>query len=278
MPYVNARWLGGTLTNWRTISSRIRELENLERQRDEGIFDLLTKKEALNMNREIEKLNKRLGGIRIMTGLPDLLFTVDVAREETAIHEANLLDIPVIAMVDTNCDPTGVDYIIPSNDDAIRAIKLVTSIIADAVLEGRAMRKDEEVEAEVAEEAELAAEVEMRDEDLLGEATLAKLKSGEYDEKSAQAEAESEESEEETEASEAEEDRAEPEAEVEEEAAEEEPETGEAEEEEEKTEAKAAQSAAEGSQAEPDEEAEGEEADQEDESPNDEQEAEGKEA
>ncbi len=182
MPYVNMRWLGGTLTNWRTIHSRIEELETLERQQEAGEFEHLTKKEALLLQRKIERLDERLGGIREMHKLPDLLFVVDVRREETAVHEANLLEIPVVALVDTNCDPRGIDYIIPSNDDAIRAIKLLTGKIADAVLEGAALRKDEEipeVEREVA-EAEMA--IEMADEELLGEATLAKLKSGEYGE------------------------------------------------------------------------------------------------
>jgi small subunit ribosomal protein S2 len=184
MPYVNSRWLGGTLTNWRTIRSRITELENLEKRRDEGEFELLTKKEALTMRRRIDRLEERLGGIRNMKGLPNLLFIVDVRREETAIHEANLLDIPVIALVDTNCDPSGVDYVIPSNDDAIRAIKLLTAKIADSVMEGKAMRKDVEEEFEVAEGVlPEVREVELSDEELLGEATLAKLQSGDYDEK-----------------------------------------------------------------------------------------------
>jgi small subunit ribosomal protein S2 len=125
----------------------------------------------------------RLGGIRTMKSLPVLVFVVDVRREETAVHESNLLRIPVIALVDTNCDPTGVDYVIPSNDDAIRAIKLLTGKIADAVLEGRAMRKEEEIEAAPAEAALGArAEAEMTDEELLGEATLAKLQTGEFGE------------------------------------------------------------------------------------------------
>jgi small subunit ribosomal protein S2 len=190
MPYVNSRWLGGTLTNWRTIRSRITELENLERRRDDGEFELLTKKEALTMTRKINKLEERLGGIRNMKGIPSLLFVVDVRREETAIHEANLLEIPVIALVDTNCDPSGVDYIIPSNDDAIRAIKLLTSKIADAALEGIAMRKEAEDGEEVPESAAIPVQdVEMSDEDLLGEATLAKLQTGDYDERAARAEA-----------------------------------------------------------------------------------------
>jgi len=186
MPYVTERWLGGTLTNWVTISARIQELERLERMRDSGEINLLTKKEGLLIEREIGRLNMRLSGIRNMNGLPDLLFVVDISREATAIHEANLKDVPVLAMVDTNCDPTNVDYVIPSNDDAIRAIKLMVSKIADAVIEGKASRKDdetfEEIQAEDAAMAETAAsrprvskEEELTDEDLLGEATLAKL-------------------------------------------------------------------------------------------------------
>jgi small subunit ribosomal protein S2 len=190
MPYVNARWLGGTLTNWRTIRSRIDELETLERRRDEGEFELLTKKEALSLHRRIDKLEGRLGGIREMATVTELLFVVDVRREETAIHEANLLGIPVIALVDTNCNPEHVDYVIPSNDDAIRAIKLMVSKIADAVLEGVGLRKDVEEETDVTEDLEAMVVGEVTDEDLLGEATLAKLKSGEYDEKQARAEEE----------------------------------------------------------------------------------------
>ncbi|MGA9532035.1 MAG: 30S ribosomal protein S2, partial [Anaerolineales bacterium] len=196
MPYVNMRWLGGTLTNWQTIRSRIDELKDLERRRDEGEFDLLTKREALMLNRKIDKLQERLGGIREMNGLPEILFVVDVKGEETAVHEANLLEIPVVALVDTNCEPGHIDYVIPSNDDAIRAIKLLTSTIADAVLEGVAMRKDrQEEEAEGGAGAELAPEFEdMADEELLGEATLAKLQTGEYgDEDEEQDEGEAEE-------------------------------------------------------------------------------------
>lgn len=197
MPYVNARWLGGTLTNWQTIRSRIQELDDLERQRDEGVFDLLTKKEALSLERRIDKLQGRLGGIREMTSLPDLLYVVDVRREDTAIHEANLLEIPVMALVDTNCDPSTVDYVIPSNDDAIRAIKLMTSIIADAVLEGKAIRKEIDEGRPDEEPAEEAAEVELEktDEELLGEATLAKLKTGEFGEEEEEPEEESDEEE-----------------------------------------------------------------------------------
>lgn len=184
MPYVNMRWLGGTLTNWQTIRSRIDELTELERRKDEGELDLLTKKEALTVTRRIDKLEERLGGIREMKTVPDLLYAVDVHRAETAIHEANLLNIPVIALVDTNCDPSGVDYVIPSNDDAIRAIKLLTSTIADAALEGMELRKDSDVEDEqiVPKGQELAAS-DISDEELLGEATLAKLQTGDFDEK-----------------------------------------------------------------------------------------------
>ncbi|HZW04069.1 MAG TPA: 30S ribosomal protein S2, partial [Anaerolineaceae bacterium] len=152
MPYVTERWLGGTLTNWVTIFDRIQELERLERLRETGEINRLTKKEALMIEREIERLSTRLSGLRSMKTLPTLLFVVDVSREETAVHEANLKDIPVIALVDTNCNPTNVDYVIPSNDDAIRAIKLLVGKIADAVLEGKALRKDE------AEEEALTAE------------------------------------------------------------------------------------------------------------------------
>jgi small subunit ribosomal protein S2 len=182
MPYVNERWLGGTITNWFTIQKRIFELERLERMRDSGQIDLLTKKEGLLIERDIERLDMRLHGIRTMKRLPDILFVVDVMREETAVHEANLKDIPVIAMVDTNCDPKNVDYVIPSNDDAIRAIKLIVGKMADAVMEGKAIRsKDVEEEEMMAEP--MPAEVsrfidedeELEDEALLGESTLKHL-------------------------------------------------------------------------------------------------------
>jgi len=145
-PYVNQRWLGGTLTNWQTIRQRIDYLDQLEKRRDEGEFELLKKKERLHLTREIDKLSTRLGGIRNMKSLPVLLFVVDVNHEETAVKEANILKIPIIAMVDTNCNPDPIDYIIPSNDDAIRAIKLITSKIADAAIEGMARHKETLVE------------------------------------------------------------------------------------------------------------------------------------
>ncbi len=182
MPYVNERWLGGTITNWFTIQKRIFELERLERMRDSGQIDLLTKKEGLMIEREIERLDTRLHGIRTMKRLPDILFVVDVMREETAVHEANLNEIPVIAMVDTNCDPKNVDYVIPSNDDAIRAIKLLVGKMADAVMEGRAIRSKEDEDEEMM-AAPMPEEVsrfiedddELEDEELLGESTLKHL-------------------------------------------------------------------------------------------------------
>jgi len=177
MPYVTNRWLGGMLTNWRTIRGRINELERLTKMRDTNDFGRLTKKEILIINRQIERLEGLLSGVRTLSRLPDSVFVVDVHREATSIHEANLLNIPVIAMVDTNCDPRNVDYVIPSNDDAIRAIKLVVGKIADAAIEGKGMRKDEGEEDIAARAASrtMIEEPELGDEELLGEATLAKL-------------------------------------------------------------------------------------------------------
>ena len=185
MPYVTERWLGGMLTNWFTINQRLTELERLEKLRDSGEIHRLTKKEGLIIERNIRRLEIRLGGVREMKNLPDLLFVVDINREATSIHEANLKKIPVIAMVDTNCDPGTIDYVIPSNDDAIRAIKLMVGKVADAVLEGKAMRKEEEeIEARISadmpsaeREPRLSQELDLEDADLLGEATLAKLSS-----------------------------------------------------------------------------------------------------
>ncbi|MGF1505394.1 MAG: 30S ribosomal protein S2 [Anaerolineae bacterium] len=180
MPYVNERWLGGTLTNWRTIRQRIDHLKNLEERRDSGEFELLTKKEALTLEREIAKLNVRLGGIRDMRGLPDLLYIVDVRREQTAVREANRLDIPIVAMVDTNCDPDNIDYVIPANDDAIRAIKLVTSVMANSVIEGIAVREEDLGDDELAAEYDEYEFEQGGDEegDLLGAATLRKIAEG----------------------------------------------------------------------------------------------------
>ena len=188
MPYVTERWLGGMLTNWSTMHQRILELERMEKLFATGDIEKLTKKEALLIQREINRLNLRLSGVRTMARVPDLVFVIDVEREYAAVHEANLLKIPVIALVDTNCDPSFVDYVIPSNDDAIRAIKLMVSKMADAVEEGKAARKDEEIETEaamkpnelnaveMAEQARTAGmEDELEDAKLLGESTLAKL-------------------------------------------------------------------------------------------------------
>ena len=189
MPYVTERWLGGMLTNWSTMYARIQELNRLEELRDTGEINRLTKKEGLMIQREIDRLLIRLSGVRTMKRVPDLLFVVDVGREDAAVHEANLLDIPVVALVDTNCNPQGIDYVIPSNDDAIRAIKLLVAKVADAVLEGKAMRKEGEAEeamlAGAEEQGERAGgrkaakvvelEEEVDEDALLGEATLAKL-------------------------------------------------------------------------------------------------------
>jgi small subunit ribosomal protein S2 len=152
MPYVNQRWLGGTLTNFRTIRKRIDYLRDLELAQARGEFELLVKKERLNKLREIDKLNRRLGGIKDMTVLPDMLFIVDVNREDIAVRESHILEIPIVAMVDTNCDPKLIDYVIPSNDDAIRAIRLITGLIADAVIEGKDMRQALWAEQQEAEE------------------------------------------------------------------------------------------------------------------------------
>src|SRR5512146_608409 len=186
MPYVTERWMGGILTNWSTMFQRIQELDRLEKMRDTGDINRLTKKEGLLIQREIARLEIRLSGLRKMKRLPDYVFIVDVCRETTAVKEANKLEVPVIALVDTNCDPTGIDYVIPSNDDAIRAIKLLVGKIADAVLEGKAARKEEVSEEELETVAAaprgprmpkegLEIEEDMDDKDLLGEATLAKL-------------------------------------------------------------------------------------------------------
>lgn len=186
MPYVTERWLGGMVTNWSTMYSRIQELERLEHLRDSGEINRLTKKEGLLIEREIKRLESRLSGVRNMKKLPDLIFIVDVVREHTAVHEANLKGVPVIALVDTNCDPRGVDYVIPSNDDAIRAIKLLVGKIADAAIEGKAMNKDADIAAEESAEGQAARpaatarprmdeESALEDKDLLGASTLAKI-------------------------------------------------------------------------------------------------------
>ena len=135
--YVNHRWLGGMLTNWKTVRQSIKRLKDLETQSQDGTFEKLTKKEALMRTREMEKLEKSLGGIKDMGGLPDVLFVIDADHEHIAIKEANNLGIPVVSIVDTNSNPDGVDYIIPGNDDAIRAIQLYMGAMADSVIRGR---------------------------------------------------------------------------------------------------------------------------------------------
>ncbi|SIS37554.1 30S ribosomal protein S2 [Salimicrobium flavidum] len=149
MYYINQRWLGGTLTNFKTIRKRITRLKDIERMEEDGTFDVLPKKEVMELNKEREKLEKFLGGIRNMEELPDALFVVDPRKERIAIAEAHKLNIPIVGMVDTNCDPDEIDYVIPANDDAIRAVKLLTGKMADAILEAK---QGEEEEAEVAEE------------------------------------------------------------------------------------------------------------------------------
>lgn len=151
MPYVSERWLGGMLTNFSTIRQSIRRLNAIERMENDGTFDIITKKERLMLTREKEKLLKVLGGITEMTRLPAALYVVDVKKEHIAVKEANLLGIPVIAMVDTNCDPELITHIIPANDDSIRSIELITTAVADAIINATTAQKEEDTE-EVAEE------------------------------------------------------------------------------------------------------------------------------
>jgi small subunit ribosomal protein S2 len=175
MPYITNRWLGGTLTNWTTIKQRIDYLNKLERRVASGEFRGLTKKEQLELDREIEKLNRRIGGIKTLDKRPDMIFIIDTRREDLAVDEARKLGVPVLAVVDTNCDPDPIDYVIPGNDDAIRAVKLITGVIANAVEEGkrfREVREAEKVETGHVSDQELA---EM--EQYLGPSTLAKLQS-----------------------------------------------------------------------------------------------------
>ena len=154
--YVNARWLGGMMTNFKTIQRRIARLEQLHTMQEDGTFNLLPKKEVVKLELEIEKLEKYLGGIKDMKKLPGALFIVDPRKEKIAVSEAKKLGIPVVAIVDTNCDPDDADYVIPGNDDAIRAVKLIAGAMADAIIEGR---QGEQQAAEAAEaESEEAAE------------------------------------------------------------------------------------------------------------------------
>ncbi|MBQ6337001.1 MAG: 30S ribosomal protein S2 [Ruminococcus sp.] len=155
--YVNARWLGGMLTNFTTIRRRIGRLKQLRTMEEDGTFDLLPKKEVIKLNLEIEKLEKFLGGIKEMTEMPGALFIVDPRKEKIAVSEAKKLGIPIVAIVDTNCDPDDVDYVIPGNDDAIRAVKLISGAMANAIIEGKegqmgAAAQPEEAEADIVEE------------------------------------------------------------------------------------------------------------------------------
>lgn len=173
--YVNHRWLGGMLTNYNTIRKRIDRMLELEQMEQDGTFERLTKKEVLNLVHEKNRLNKFLNGIREMKKLPDAVYIVDPRKERIAVNEARRLNIPVIAIVDTNCDPDEIDYIIPGNDDAIRAVKLITSVMADAVMEGKQiieaeMTAAEEKAAAEAEEAALKAAQEAQEKEAAAQA------------------------------------------------------------------------------------------------------------
>jgi small subunit ribosomal protein S2 len=191
MPFIVERWLGGTLTNFRTIRARVEYMTDLERRQTRGELDKLPKKEAMLLRNELARLNTRIGGLRNMSHLPDLVFIVDVQRESLAVTEANKLHIPIVAMVDTNCDPDPIDHPIPSNDDAIRAIKLMAGKMADAVVEGMQMRAIDEADhaaaqpeayepgAEAAEKVGAFGALESTGSDeYLGPSTLAKLAQG----------------------------------------------------------------------------------------------------
>ena len=152
--YVNARWLGGMMTNFKTIRRRIQRLEQLHKMEEDGTFERLPKKEVAKLELEIEKLEKYLGGIKTMEKLPGALFIVDPRKERIAVAEAKKLGIPLVAIVDTNCDPDEIDYVIPGNDDAIRAVKLIAGTMADAIIEGRQGRQDAAEETEAEKDAE----------------------------------------------------------------------------------------------------------------------------
>ncbi|STY75790.1 30S ribosomal protein S2 [Macrococcoides caseolyticum] len=160
--FINERWLGGTLTNYKTISKRVKRISEIEKMEEDGTFDVLPKKKVVELKKEYDRLIKFLGGIREMKSMPSALFVVDPRKERNAIAEAKKLHIPIVGIVDTNCDPDEIDYVIPANDDAIRAVKLLTGKMADAILEGRQGVSNEEVAAEqnidLSEEAEVKAE------------------------------------------------------------------------------------------------------------------------
>ncbi|HHJ38737.1 MAG: 30S ribosomal protein S2 [Methylothermaceae bacteria B42] len=167
MPYVNYRWLGGTLTNFKTIRQSVRRLKELETMRDDGTLQRFSKKEALHMMRELEKLERSLGGIKDMDDIPDVLFVLDVGQEKIAVNEAKKLGIPVVGVVDTNNDPSGIDYIIPGNDDSIRAIQLYCQLAATSILEGKASQAElmtsEDEFVEMADAPETAAQSEAKE-------------------------------------------------------------------------------------------------------------------
>jgi small subunit ribosomal protein S2 len=158
--FVNQRWLGGMLTNYKTISGRIKRLHDIEKMEEDGTFDKLSKKEVTKLRAEHDKLQKFLGGIRDMKGMPGALFIVDPKKEKIAVKEARKLNIPVVGIVDTNCDPDDVDYVIPANDDAIRAVKLIAGKMADAVIEGNQGESFDEGQEEAPAEAEAPADIE----------------------------------------------------------------------------------------------------------------------
>ncbi len=185
MHYVNVRWLGGTLTNYKTIKSRIKRLNEIEKMEEDGIFDVLPKKEVQQLRKEAARLERFLGGIRDMKGLPDALFIVDPRKERIALAEAKKLGIPVVAIVDTNCDPDEVDYVIPGNDDAIRAVRLITGKIADSILESREGQEEqepEETEDSVGVDQGEPGETETEDED----SKVEDIQEAEVDEKDAE--------------------------------------------------------------------------------------------
>jgi len=197
--FVNHRWLGGMLTNFQTVQQSVRKMKDLQRKKEEGIFDLITKKEGLKLQSDLEKLERTLGGVQEMTHLPDCLFIVDVQKEDLAVKEAQKLGIPVVAIVDSNCNPTGIDYVVPGNDDAIRAVRLFCSKMADAILEGaetfqlenaeegedivEAMVNQAEAAEEVAEVAEAKAEEAKAEEAKAEEAKAEEAKAEEAKEK-----------------------------------------------------------------------------------------------
>jgi small subunit ribosomal protein S2 len=177
MYFVNQRWMGGTLTNFKTLKKNIARLNEIEKMRDDGTFEKLPKKEVIVLGREHRKLERGLGGIRQMTAIPAAVFIVDTKKEQTALKEAARLNIPVVAIVDTNADPDEVDYPIPGNDDAIRSIKLITSLIAEAVMAGREMAKPiEERTTEIAVPLEVEAAEALTKEEQLEEAVIATIK------------------------------------------------------------------------------------------------------